>query len=214
VQEIFPTIQGEGPWAGWPATFVRLAGCNLACHFCDTDFESGTDHLLAEQIVAQVGRAKRVVITGGEPMRQPLWPLVRVIRSSGIEVQIETAGTLWQELPDYMPPPFLVCSPKTATVAKGIEDHCAHYKYIIRTTDGVDPDDGLPCVSTQDASRSLRLYRPVHKWATIWLQPCAEYIGTTIDAERTDINAKFAAALCMKYGYRLSLQLHKIIGLP
>jgi organic radical activating enzyme len=216
VQEVFKTIQGEGPWAGWPATFVRLAGCNLACHFCDTDFESGTEHMDAEQItsVARVGGTRRVVITGGEPLRQPIWPLVKSLRASGIEVQIETAGTLWEELPNYMPPPVLVCSPKTASIAKGVEAHCAHYKYIIRASDAIDPSDGLPCVSTQDPARALRLYRPTQKRVTVWLQPCAEYSGTTMDHYRTEINAKFAAALCMKYGYRLSLQLHKIIGLP
>ena len=40
VQEIFLTIQGEGPYAGTPAIFIRLGGCNLACNFCDTEFES------------------------------------------------------------------------------------------------------------------------------------------------------------------------------
>jgi len=40
VQDIFSTIQGEGPFAGKPAVFLRLAGCNLRCFFCDTDFES------------------------------------------------------------------------------------------------------------------------------------------------------------------------------
>ena len=40
VQEIFPTLQGEGPYAGWPAVFIRLGGCNLACDFCDTEFET------------------------------------------------------------------------------------------------------------------------------------------------------------------------------
>ena len=40
VQEIFPTIQGEGIFSGLPAIFIRLGGCNLACSFCDTEFEN------------------------------------------------------------------------------------------------------------------------------------------------------------------------------
>ena len=53
VQEIFPTLQGEGPLAGVPAVFLRLGGCNLACSFCDTEFESFKEWKL-EDIIAEV----------------------------------------------------------------------------------------------------------------------------------------------------------------
>lgn len=221
VQEVFPTIQGEGPWAGYTATFVRLAGCNLRCHFCDTDFESSRLELSAEQLARKVLQCmpahrgpQRVVITGGEPFRQPLWPLVKGLRALAFRVQVETAGTLWEEIPNDMAPPLIVCSPKTATVVQGIRNYCRDYKYIVRAGE-VDPVDGLPCVSTQEAGRPTTLFRPDRDDVTIWLQPCTEYHADgTVDQHRTNVNTELAASLCMKHGYRLSLQLHKILGMP
>lgn len=221
VQEVFPTIQGEGPWAGHTATFIRLGGCNLACHYCDTDFDSNRQQATAEGVVRMVLNCmpdhrgpQRVVITGGEPFRQPLWPLVQGLRSLGFHVQIETAGTLWEQLPNDMAPPVIVCSPKTGTVVQGIRDYCRDFKYIIRSGE-VDPEDGLPNMSTQELGRPTKLFRPDRNDVTIWLQPCAEYHADgTPDQFRTNINVKLAASLCMRHGYHLSLQLHKILGMP
>ena len=53
IQEIFPTIQGEGPRVGTPSIFIRLGGCNLACTFCDTEFESFSNRAV-DDIVTQV----------------------------------------------------------------------------------------------------------------------------------------------------------------
>src|SRR4051812_4694104 len=79
VKSIFPTLQGEGPYTGHPAVFVRLGGCNLACSFCDTDFEgfstlgvTGIVEQVTKLAVNEAGERVRhlVVITGGEPLRQ------------------------------------------------------------------------------------------------------------------------------------------------
>ena len=68
INEIFYSLQGEGRFTGVPAVFVRLAGCNLRCPFCDTDFTSVTETSAAD-IVREVKRypARHVVLTGGEP---------------------------------------------------------------------------------------------------------------------------------------------------
>ena len=127
VTSVFYTLQGEGPFAGRPAVFVRLAKCQLACSFCDTFFDHG-DRLTFEQI----GRAAReaiwawaaanevavesspiLVITGGEPMLQP--NLTRFLNSPSIQpfntVQIESNGLILRDLPHNT---HLVVSPKCA----------------------------------------------------------------------------------------------------
>ncbi|MDE3061294.1 MAG: 7-carboxy-7-deazaguanine synthase QueE, partial [Pseudomonadota bacterium] len=115
VKRIFPTLQGEGPYAGHPAVFVRLGGCNLACAFCDTDFE-GFATLAVNEIIGEVkrlaeGARRLVVITGGEPLRQNIVPLCEALLTEGFKVQIETNGTLARPLPENVE---IVCSPKNA----------------------------------------------------------------------------------------------------
>ncbi|MDZ5762725.1 7-carboxy-7-deazaguanine synthase [Candidatus Cyrtobacter comes] len=112
VHSIFHTIQGEGPFAGRPATFIRLSGCNLACNFCDTEFDSyevlDVD-LIATRVLAHEGL---VVITGGEPFRQTLGPLCKLLTSYKKDVQIETNGTLYNEIDNKV---TIVCSPKNVS---------------------------------------------------------------------------------------------------
>ena len=72
VHSIFPTIQGEGPFVGQPAIFIRLAGCNLQCPLCDTEYTEGRIRLSVPVIFDAVQEhirlfAPLIVITGGEP---------------------------------------------------------------------------------------------------------------------------------------------------
>jgi len=91
--EIFYSIQGEGTYSGTPAVFVRFAGCNLACDFCDTDYSL--------KFIASVGDVVRmvreaggdcpmVILTGGEPLAQSETPaLIDALRADGRRVHIE-----------------------------------------------------------------------------------------------------------------------------
>jgi len=102
IAELFYSLQGEGSLLGVPSVFIRSSGCNLRCSWCDTPYTSwqpeGVEWTL-DQILAEVkGRpARHVVITGGEPMIQPeIVPLTIRLRSLGMHITIETAGTVFE----------------------------------------------------------------------------------------------------------------------
>ena len=119
IQEIFNTIQGEGPYQGRVATFVRFGGCNLRCGYCDTDFESSKNFPTVEETFRMIKdklglshywpdprkawtQRPLVVFTGGEPLAQPqaLRFLVRSLIEgpNTVDVQIETSASLPCEL--------------------------------------------------------------------------------------------------------------------
>jgi 7-carboxy-7-deazaguanine synthase len=111
--EIFYSLQGEGTWTGTPAVFVRLAGCNLSCAFCDTDyalkFLASVDDAV-EAVRHEGGACTTVILTGGEPLAQrETAALIGALRADGRRVHIESNGTLAAELPDDV---WLTVSPK------------------------------------------------------------------------------------------------------
>lgn len=233
VQEVFLTIQGEGPLTGTPAVFVRMRHCNLRCTFCDTDFTTGTLDLTTDKLLEQIEVARSnaksaadlVVITGGEPMLQDIGRLIpEIITRLGMRVQVETAGTVWPEsfyqnaITHYLHAGdgklTLVCSPKTPKVHPRMQATCRDWKYIISSKHTRDAADGLPTQGTQPGVLDARLYRPAFANDAIWLQPCEEWADGVVDAEATKRNVELACTLAMRHGYRLSLQTHKLLGLP
>jgi 7-carboxy-7-deazaguanine synthase len=222
VEGMFYTLQGEGPYSGMPALFIRLAGCNLACHFCDTQFETQAEVLtslpsIMEQVEAITTEKQRelVVLTGGEPLRQNCVRLIWSLLASGTKlVQIETAGTLWPEGLDQLVKDghvVLVCSPKTPGLNIYVRELCHHWKYVIRAGETSDTD-GLPIAGTQFSNQHLgqvlyRIRQNERPNDTIWVSPCDSY-----DPEQNQRNLGAARDAALKYGYRLSLQVHKIAG--
>lgn len=108
------TLQGEGYWAGTASDFIRLSGCPLRCHFCDTGYADGGKNAPRQPItIAElISRLKspRVVITGGEPFLQYRLPqLVQAILDTERQVSIETSGAFWQEV---SPDAWITLSPK------------------------------------------------------------------------------------------------------
>lgn len=94
VNDIFSSLQGEGHHTGRAATFVRFAGCNLRCPFCDTDFTLYRE-MSAEEIVESVKQytTRFVVLTGGEPSLQIDDALVAALHEAGFYIAVETNGT-------------------------------------------------------------------------------------------------------------------------
>lgn len=207
VIEVFYTIQGEGPYAGMPSVFVRLAGCNLRCHFCDTNFEEGAHLMEVSDLVADIklkakGKTKLVVITGGEPLIQNIVPLCKALVADSFRIQIETAGTIWvPELENV--PLMLVCSPKTGKVHQQIAKRCKHFKYVVAVGDTLIDDQIIS--ATQPKSKAMPLAKSPDG-ATVWLQPRDDH-----DAELNQLNQNWVKNLCLEHGYRFSLQLHKLL---
>lgn len=211
VQEIFYTLQGEGPFTGNPAVFVRLGGCNLKCFWCDTDFESSDRHAGVAEILAEVeslrlSRCNLVVITGGEPFRQNIVPLVNGLLAKGLVVQIETNGTLWLDLPEN-PNLHIVCSPKTAHLNEQIVIRAKSFKYVI-AYGGVDAEDGLPNMSTQGVGIHCAIARPP-QGADVYVMP----LDDLSDSEQSKLNTRACVEVALKYGYKLTLQTHKIVNI-
>lgn len=228
VNSIFYTIQGEGPDAGRPAVFVRLAKCNLRCYFCDTEFEQGT--LMSDEHVMQAIRKEAakgpgtvkplVVVTGGEPLLQNnLHALGHLLAMGGWELAIETAGTVLAPLLRETVARVMtrvVCSPKTPQISKVLEPYIDCFKYVV-AEGRVDEEDGLPNCSTQwerdtpesPTYKKSSIYRQERRLKPIYISPMDEG-----EPDKNNRNRELAAQICMKHGYRLSLQMHKLVGVP
>jgi organic radical activating enzyme len=215
VEEIFYTIQGEGPFTGQPAVFIRLSGCNLFCKNCDTIYNSfhsmSVDDVVSETAKIQ-HKAQLAVVTGGEPFRQyQLAPLVNALLRSFLTVQIETSGSCYQ--PTFTETKTIhqdriciVCSPKTPKLHSLILDHIDAYKYVVRF--GHVDDDGLPNEEPQNF-REIPVAKPHNPQIPVYISPWDEK-----DLEFNALNTQQAVDSCMQHGHFLSLQIHKIVNLP
>lgn len=193
VMEIFSSIQGEGSMLGMPVTFIRFAGCNLKCPWCDTKESWGgvkgvkVESLNIDDIIAKCNMAI-VVLTGGEPCLQPLEPLIDALHKKEKFVCIETNGTL--STPTNAD--WVVCSPKPPQYL--IHGACFfnELKYV------VDDEFALDCIPEDQKQRC----------GTVWLQPC--------DYGRQNPKSIASAQKCvdfvLKNPYlRVGIQLHKIL---
>lgn len=207
IVSIFPTIQGEGPYTGERAIFIRLAGCNLQCPGCDTQYTEGRRTETVTNIVYQIREAiepeELVVITGGEPFRQNISILANTLYALGYKVQVETNGTL-------PPSPLLhqgvtiVCSPKAGKINPEMKARANCFKYVMHA-DSVSEHDGLPILAL-DHSAAPYVARP-RLGCPVYLQPMDSQ-----DEEQNKRNIEAVRDSVMKFGYLLQLQIHKIVG--
>ena len=194
INDIFYSLQGEGYNTGRAAVFIRFAGCNLRCSFCDTEFDTYRE-MTDEEIITAIKDypARFVVLTGGEPTLQVDEAFVDLLHQHGFEVAMESNGT--RPAPKNLD--WLTVSPKIfgeGWLVKG-EGRIPNELKIV-CDEKTDPESYLPSPFT------------LHLSPFLYLQPC-----DTGDAERnaTIINK------CIDYikehpQWRLSLQTHKLIG--
>ncbi len=183
VAEVFESIQGEGFWSGTPAYFVRLAGCNLECWFCDTCRDRGKRTRIS-RIVEEARKSGlwRVVVTGGEPTIHPELPeLVNGLAGEDMDVHLETNGT--GPIPEGVY--WLTVSPKSKNILVRMADEL---KVLWLYRDFLDYWDG---------SGFLTEHR--------FVQPVAWPDGKAYDTEG------ILAWLRRHQRWRLSLQLQKIL---
>ena len=202
VTAIFKTLQGEGPYTGMPSVFIRLSGCNLACTFCDTDFDEYIIYKL-EDLVAEViaqettsGLKRLIVITGGEPLRQPIGPLCQQLIDHGFKVQLESNGLLYRNIPREVE---IVCSPKNQgtgykSIRPDILKHTIAIKFVI--------------------SKNNLLYSDIAEVGQsefgipVYVQPMDEY-----DPVLNLQNQRKAITISERTNSIFSLQLHKILNI-
>lgn len=225
VHSIFPTIQGEGPFAGTPCVFVRLAGCNLQCPGCDTEYSSKRDLMSPAFIINQITDAQPsiriapfVVITGGEPFRQNLGPLLTALVGTGHWVQVETNGTLEPARVLYETDigrrrgVYVVCSPKAGKIHPRYDEISCAFKYVM-SYNSVSPIDGLP-IKVLDHTVKGNVARPgSDRDVPIYLQPMDHTLINPFHAlVENPLSLQAVKDSCLKYGYILQVQIHKVIG--
>ena len=211
VNDIFYSLQGEGRNTGRAALFVRFAGCNLKCPFCDTDFASyhelSEDYIMAELVVRcmDLGLTEEkpmVVLTGGEPTLQVDEDFVDLLHEEDFYVAMESNGI--QPAPQNLD--WLTVSPKETINNKQYPINKKQYKR---------PDE-IKIVFDEDCDpeQILADYLKSWEWAAcddvlLYLQPC--------DTGAPERN-RLITARCVEYikchpKWRLSLQTHKLIGI-
>jgi organic radical activating enzyme len=203
VNEVFYSLQGEGWRVGRPTVFIRLAKCNMACAFCDTEYET-YEKLTVEEVLRRVResmelacyRAEEKVlvdITGGEPLLQNFAPLVIALRKLGFkDIGVETSGTVWNDAVQELN--WITCSPKVPLrkVPSELVPFVNEWKWIVDRTFiaqyGIDKES---------------VYVPT---ALNYLQP---------ESGKSEF-VKYAVDLCLKEPgrYKLSLQTHKVARIP
>ena len=187
--EIFESLQGEGRNTGRPVVFVRFAGCNLACPWCDTDvrkkFSASLDDLVAE---VKSHQAKSVILTGGEPsLVKGMAELISALKAAGYWIGVETNGTkepAWFGQIDYV-----ACSPK-AEYAERVKLQKANEVRIV--------------ASSEDIVGFCQAMRARIAATDYYISPCER--GGEIDF------ATAKSVLGKLDGWSLSVQLHKILG--
>ena len=192
INDIFYSLQGEGHNTGRAAVFIRFAGCNLRCSFCDTEFDTYRE-MSDEEILAAISQypARFVVLTGGEPTLQVDEAFVELLHQHGYEVAMESNGT--RPAPQNLD--WLTVSPKVRSEKLEVKSEKLADELKVVFDETTAPESYLSLLTS-------------HFSPLLFLQPC-----DTGDAARNEA----IVARCVEYikehpWWRLSLQTHKLVG--
>lgn len=196
------TIQGEGALAGTLVDFIRLYGCPVGCWFCDTGYSSADQHGRAIspssytiQTLLNELQSPRVVISGGEPMMHRGLPeLIAAIESSDRSVSIETSGSYWQDISSST---WVTLSPK---------EHLNRSFPVISQWWQRANEIKLVISTGQELTFYERYLNHADSHPLIFLQPEWSQLQQTLPLTLN--------LLKQHPSYRLSVQLHKLIGVP
>ena len=192
INDIFYSLQGEGHNTGRAAVFVRFAGCNLRCSFCDTEFDTYRE-MSDEEILAAISGypARFVVLTGGEPTLQVDEAFIELLHQHGYEVAMESNGT--RPAPRNLD--WLTVSPKVRSEKLEVRSEKVADELKVVFDETTAPESYLSLLTSN--------FSPL-----LYLQPC-----DTGDVVRNEA----IIARCVEYikehpWWRLSLQTHKLVG--
>jgi len=213
INEIFDTIQGEAFYTGTPATFIRLQGCPVGCHWCDTKhtWSEGTDRLRIEidemldkttdspkwsdmeeeEIVRIVEKLqpRHFVLTGGEPCSQDIFKLTRLLATIGT-VQVETSGT---HTINVYHKTWVTVSPKIEMLG-GLK--------VLNTAITRANELKMPINDVKDVKNLQKLVKKGNYGQLIWLQPVSQ----------KEDNTELCVKTAMDNNWRISIQTHKYMG--
>ncbi len=217
INELFETIQGEGSFTGQPSIFIRLQGCPVACSWCDTKHtwevelsDKVTKEVMlaksqetplwasfsVEQILALITergyQAKHIVITGGEPCMVDLTALCSAFDELGYSTQVETSGTF----------EINVSSKCWVTVSPKINMRGG---YLILNSAMKRADEIKHPVATEQHVDDLKRLLLEHNIENtpVYLQPISQKARAT----------ELAIETCIANNWRLSVQVHKYLGI-
>ncbi len=189
ITELFFSLQGEGARFGEPSLFVRLSGCDMTCGFCDTEFTSGQEMELpevADRLAKMSHECRWLVWTGGEPMLQLTEEVIQFFKSLDYLQAIESNGN--HPIPRSID--WIVVSPKVAehVLKKNFPHGVDELRYVRHK--------GQPGIPEPSITAKQYFLSPI-------------FNGNQPDRD----NVRHCINLCLQHPkWRLSLQLHKIVG--
>ncbi len=210
VAEKFVSINGEGQKAGQLAVFIRFAGCNLRCSYCDTkwanDFDLKGENLTAEQILEYVldTRVHNVTLTGGEPLLRPeIEELISMLVKAGLWVEIETNGSVPLKPLEKDSRPHFTMDYKTPSSNMESE-------MLVSNFDLLEPDDVVKfvCGSSEDLNCTYDIIKKYNL-----TEKCKVYLSCVFGNLQPSDAVDFMKEKNLN-GVNFQLQMHKFIWNP